>query len=275
MLNTEKRALLYFCFKNANRGTAVRQITSPTILSPSEKVFVSGSSYIVVKLDLVEDNTVTEVVCGQANKPGNEDGVASSAMLQSPRGIAAMGTSLFICDTGNRSIRLVSSAVPLKRQCPLMRKHASQGLLFSISTLSTLIGEPARQRQEDHPAYSVYFALDDVVAIKHAEACAKERSLQFFLAVLLKDVLTRETPGNEFEFVKDTVDVLWLNNSDSDDPLAFTEAYRDYKNSPYTIVDKIAVVIEQDASRVRSCTACHRKRPIISSVDCKAGLIVI
>ena len=186
MLNTEKRALLYFCFKNANRGTAVRQITSPTILSPSglclsnEKVFVSGSSYIVVKLDLVEDNTVTEVVCGQANKPGNEDGVASSAMLQSPCGIAAMGTSLFICDTGNRSIRLVSSAVPLKRQCPLMRKHASQGLLFSISTLSTLIGEPARQRQEDHPAYSVCFAIDDVVAIKHAEACAKERSLQFF-----------------------------------------------------------------------------------------------
>ena len=67
---------------NANRGTAVRQITSPSISSPSglclsnEKVFVSCSSHIVVKLDLVEDNTVTEVVCVQANKPGNQDGVA-------------------------------------------------------------------------------------------------------------------------------------------------------------------------------------------------------
>ena len=93
---------------NANRGTAVRQITSPTISSPSglclsnEKFFVSCSSHIVVKLDLV---TVIEVVCDQANKPGNQDGVASSAMLQSPCGIATMGSSLFICDTGNRSIK--------------------------------------------------------------------------------------------------------------------------------------------------------------------------
>ena len=120
MLNTEKRALLYFYFKNANRGTAVRQITSPTISSSSglclsnEKVFVSGSCHIVLKLDLVEDNTVTEVVCSQANKPGNQDGVASSAMLHSPCGIATMGSSLFICDTGNRSIRLVPSGCPVK-----------------------------------------------------------------------------------------------------------------------------------------------------------------
>ena len=61
-------------------------------------------------------------------------------------------------------------------------------------------------------------------------------------------MLIKETTGNEFEFTEDTVDVLWLNNSDSDDPLAFTEAYKDCKNSPYTIVDKVAVVIEQDTS---------------------------
>ena len=105
------------------------------------------------------------------------------------------------------------------------------GSPFSISTLSTLIGKPARQRQEEHPACSVYFAVDDVVAIKHAR---KREVFSFFLVVLLKDVLIKETPGNEFEFAEDTVDVLWLNNNDSDDPLAFTEAYRDYKNSPYT-----------------------------------------
>ena len=119
------------------------------------------------------------------------------------------------------------------------------GSPFSISTLSTLIGKPARQRQEDHPAYSVYFAVDDLVAIKHAR---KREVLSFFLAVLLKDVLIKETSGNEFEFAEDTVNVLWLNNSDSDDPLAFTEAYRVCKNSPYTIVDKVVVVIEQDTS---------------------------
>ena len=55
---------------NANRGTAISQITSPTVSSLSglclsnEKVFASCSSHIVVKLDLVEDNTITKVVCG-------------------------------------------------------------------------------------------------------------------------------------------------------------------------------------------------------------------
>ena len=49
----------------------------------------------------------------------------------------------------------------------------------------------------------------------------KEREVfSFFLAVLLTDVVIKETPGNEFEFAEDTVDVLWLNNSDCDDTLA-------------------------------------------------------
>ena len=64
------------------------------------------------------------------------------------------------------------------------------GSPFSISTLSTLIGKPARQRQEDHPAYSVYFAVDDVVVIKHVRNLRDVFS--FFLAVLLKDVLIRK-----------------------------------------------------------------------------------
>ena len=42
-------------------------------------------------------------------------------------------------------------------------------------------------------------------------------------------MLIKETPGNKFEFAEDTVNVLWLNNSDADDPLAFTEAYRTVK----------------------------------------------
>ena len=63
------------------------------------------------------------------------------------------------------------------------------GSPFSISTLSTLIGKPARQRQEDHPAYSVSFAVDDVVVIKHAR---KRDVFSSFLAVFLKDVLIRK-----------------------------------------------------------------------------------
>ena len=78
---------------------------------------------------MVEDNRVTEVVCGQASKPGKQDGVVSSAMLQSPCGIATMGSSLFICDTGNWSIRLVSSAVPLKRLSSVIYPYAE---LFNL-----------------------------------------------------------------------------------------------------------------------------------------------
>ena len=50
-------------------------------------------------------------------------------MLQSPCGIATMGSSLFICDTGNRSIRLVSSAVPLKRLSSVIYPYAG---LFNL-----------------------------------------------------------------------------------------------------------------------------------------------
>ena len=56
---------------------------------------------------------------------------------------------------------------------------------FSISTLSTLIGEPARRRLEDHPAYNVYFAVDDVVTI--ISMCEREKSsVSFFRQSSLK-----------------------------------------------------------------------------------------
>ena len=77
-----------------------------------------------------------------ANKPGNQDGVASSAMLQSPCGIATMGSSLFICDTGNRSIRLVSSAVPLKRLSSVVYSYAE---LFNLDYYR---GPPRKTFQE-------------------------------------------------------------------------------------------------------------------------------
>ena len=44
------------------------------------------------------------------------------------------------------------------------------------------------------------------MAIKHAR---KREVFNIFLAILLKDVLIKETPGNEFELAEDAVDVLW------------------------------------------------------------------
>ena len=52
----------------------------------------------------------------------------------------------------------------------------------------------------------------------------------------------------ELEFAKDMVDLLWLDNSNSEDSLLFKEAYRDNKNSPYTIVDQVDTEITTEAS---------------------------
>lgn len=52
----------------------------------------------------------------------------------------------------------------------------------------------------------------------------------------------------ELDFAEDTVDLLWLDNSNSEDSLVFKEAYRDNKNSPYAIVDRVIADITTDAS---------------------------
>ena len=52
----------------------------------------------------------------------------------------------------------------------------------------------------------------------------------------------------ELDFAEDTVDILWVDNSNSEDSLVFKEAYRDNKNSPYTIVDWVNTNITTDAS---------------------------
>ena len=59
-----------------------------------------------------------------------------------------------------------------------------------------------------------------------------------FFAVVMKDLLVKSTSATELEVAEETVDFLWLDNSDSDNSLIFEEAYRDNKNSPYSIIDK-------------------------------------
>ena len=48
----------------------------------------------------------------------------------------------------------------------------------------------------------------------------------------------KSTSATELEVAEETVDFLWLDNSDSVNSLIFEEAYRDNKNSPYSIIDK-------------------------------------
>ena len=67
----------------------------------------------ILKISNIDTDVTVEHYSGKANEPGNEDGVVSSARFHSPHGIANVGFSLFICDSGNKSIRHVTNAEPL------------------------------------------------------------------------------------------------------------------------------------------------------------------
>ena len=43
------------------------------------------------------------------------DGIVKSSRFHSPHGIANMGSTLIVCNTGNKSIRLISNAGPLRK----------------------------------------------------------------------------------------------------------------------------------------------------------------
>ncbi|KXJ15502.1 hypothetical protein AC249_AIPGENE25021 [Exaiptasia diaphana] len=192
------------------------------------------SSHVVVKFDLNVDNANVEVLCGQLNKPGSQDGVASSASFQSPHGLATFGDSIFVCDTGNRRIRLVSSAIPLRNLSSIIYPYAE---LFNLDHYR---GTPRKNYEQ---------SLEIV-----------ERDFQFFLAILMKDVLLKKTTTRtDLDFADNTVDILWLDNAYSGDSLSYREAYRDDKNSPYTIVDKVTINIEEEPSRERLYTLSQEK----------------
>ena len=61
--------------------------------------------------------------------------------------------------------------------------------------------------------YEVLFATRDAVAVKHAR---RREQFSFFLAVVMKDLLVKSTSATELEFAEETVDFLWLDNSNSD-----------------------------------------------------------
>ena len=48
----------------------------------------------------------------------------------------------------------------------------------------------------------------------------------------------------ELVFNENVMQILWLNNSDTSDKFVFSEAYRDDRNSPYTIADRVNFIDE-------------------------------
>ena len=83
--------------------------------------------------------------------------------------------------------------------------------------------------------------------MKHAR---RRKQFSFFLAVVMKDLLVKSTSATELEFVEETVDFLWFDNNNSDNSLIFQEAYRDNKNSPYSIIDKVDIDVSTNDSGI-------------------------
>ena len=76
---------------------------------------------------------------------------------------------------------------------------------------------------------------------------------QFFLALLLKDLLVKERKGKELSFIDNVVYILWLDKVYIGYKLVFSEAYQDDRNAPHTIIDRARIdEIIDDSSGLRS-----------------------
>lgn len=463
---------------HANLGTLLYTIASPLISSPSGMCLVNNclllscGNHTIVKVSHVDNNAIVELFSGKVNDPGNEDGVVSSARFYSPHGIANMGRSLFICDSGNKAIRLVTNVEPFRKLSSLLYPYAQvfdidhyrgaprfsfptamsvidrwveflmswgyqtrertgrtstqgpdqvlpyatrrsfemmhssltrlQNLLAELgaedlidevrlSALVTLMvenffsimrqddpmptqleygirraacvrelekkmyrghfhyftgpksyypnkvmnsapppkppvslvedgiarltldetrelrdfatslgrsvrqhsvrdkskedtghlpyaisfslqqrepgcnvatrilmeGQNARHQQDREPPLNrslrqceVFFEAEEIVAVKHNR---RREQWGFFLALLLKDLLVKDKTGNELQFTDHVMDILWLDNSNTGDKFIFSEAYRDNRNSPYAIVDRVRIdEVIADAAGLKS-----------------------
>ncbi|XP_078381382.1 uncharacterized protein LOC144664135 [Oculina patagonica] len=57
------------------------------------------------------------------------DGVVSSATLHSPHGLETFGRTLFVCDSGNKVIRMITNGKPFKKLSDVFYKYAE---LFNL-----------------------------------------------------------------------------------------------------------------------------------------------
>ena len=75
----------------------------------------------------MNDNEDVELYCGKPNEPGSQDGIVTSARFHSPHGIANLRSTLIVCETENKSIRLISNAGPLRKlSCTVVSPRSLQ-----------------------------------------------------------------------------------------------------------------------------------------------------
>ena len=123
---------------------------------------VSCSNYTIVKV--TTSGEAVELYSGTPKEAGHDDGGATSARHHSPHEHSNMGEALFVCDTGNKSARLVSNAKPSRelsavfssyssifhmdhnRRAPRLLYNEALSLVDKLVTFFTSWGEQTRQR---------------------------------------------------------------------------------------------------------------------------------
>ncbi|MGW8284351.1 MAG: NHL repeat-containing protein [Candidatus Deferrimicrobiaceae bacterium] len=86
-------------------GTAALFSNPQGIVGLGGDLYVADSGNNTIR-KVTTGGTVT-TVSGSAGNPGSADGIATVARFRSPLGIAVLGTSLYVADTGNNTIRKV------------------------------------------------------------------------------------------------------------------------------------------------------------------------
>jgi sugar lactone lactonase YvrE len=115
---------------------------------PDGMTLVSGSLYIcdtnnsdIRKLDIASRNVTT--FAGTANISGTDDGHATAAHFNLPTQLATDGTSLFVADSGNNTIRRI---------------------ILADGTVKTIAGQAGQQGNADGPATKSSFSNPSGIA---------------------------------------------------------------------------------------------------------------
>ena len=101
--------------------------------------------------------------------------------------------------------------------CTQPREPGSTVTTTSLLSELNPTGNHDPRNQQAHLQYEVLLYAQEVRAVKHARP---REQFSFFLVVLIKDLLVKSRTGIEVDFADDTVDLLWLDNSNSEDSLA-------------------------------------------------------
>lgn len=90
-------------------GTAARFDTPNGIALAGENLYVADTSNNTIRKIVIASAEVT-TLAGNAGNDGSSDGIGAVARFNSPRGLSLEGSDLYVTDSGNHTIRKVSTA---------------------------------------------------------------------------------------------------------------------------------------------------------------------